>query len=83
MELTVEYINNPDNCYWIWEPKYCNKSTLSFIPSRVCNVSSGQTVAVYSYENNEKCQIAQLAVPDYTLLRSMTTHGWEIKCHMR
>lgn len=75
MELIVEIINNPDNKYWIWKPKYCNKSTLSFIPSEICNVSSGQTVAVYSNENNERCQIAQLAVPDYTLLREYYENG--------
>lgn len=75
MELTIEIINNPDNYYWIWKPKYSNKSTLRFIPSEVCNISSGQTVAVYSYENNEKCQIAQLAVPDYTMLRERFENG--------
>lgn len=78
MELIVEGINNPDNYYWIWEPKYCNKSALRFIPSDVCNVSSGQTVAVYCYDNNEKCQIAQLAVPDYTLLRECYENGDEL-----
>ncbi len=75
MELIVERINNPDNIYWIWEPKFCNKSTLRFIPSEICNVSSGHTVAVYSNEKNEKCQIAQLVVPDYTLLRECYENG--------
>lgn len=79
MKIVSEKIENPENRFWIWNEKITNKQDGRIYPSSTSNVASGVSVAVYKIDdNNEKTQIAQLAIPDYEKLRKNYLSGEKI-----
>lgn len=79
MQISIEYVDNPNQEYWLWDQKITNKQGGRIYPSTISNVGSGKSVAVYQIDNqNIKHQIAQLICPDYEKLSQYYLKGKDI-----
>ena len=79
MKVSIEYVDNPSQEYWIWDLKISNKQGRGLYPSTVSNVSSGKSVAVFQIDDqSKKHQIALLVCPDYEKLTQYYLQGKHI-----
>jgi len=69
-KIVVELIDNNETIFWIHEQKISNKHEGRIYPTKVSDITTLKSVAIYSVNNDlSKKQIAQLACVDYELLK--------------
>ena len=51
MNITVEFIENSEQLFWISETKISNKNEGRFYPNEISDIGSGKSVAIYEKNN--------------------------------
>lgn len=79
MKIIVEEIENPDNIYWINNPRISNIHIGRIYPTEVSDLITTKSVAIYSVDAlNKKEQIAQLGCVNYKRLKQNLKRGVSI-----
>ena len=73
MNIRIEFVENPENMFWISNTKISNKSKGRICPNEISN---GKSVAIYKRDSQEhEIQIAQLLCIDYIKLKEAYENG--------